>query len=174
MAKTYNTIPTVATGDTYSSTAHNAIVTNVNNYRVPPFCMVRRTSGYTWATDTEVTWESATYDTDSMFSAGAATKVTCSTAGIYVIQIRADIRTTSAFTSYNWNLRVNGTTVDNATMYPQSNPRYAHSWVYPVAAGDYITVSASYAGGGTVTFNGSSGTLQDQSRLVVAWLGQVS
>jgi hypothetical protein len=44
VAKTYNSIPSVATGDVYTAAAHNNIVTNVNNYRVPPACIVQRAS----------------------------------------------------------------------------------------------------------------------------------
>ena len=42
MAKDYNTFSDVSTGDVYTAAAHNLLLENVENYRVPPSCLLTR------------------------------------------------------------------------------------------------------------------------------------
>jgi hypothetical protein len=91
MAKTYNTIPTVSTGDVYTATAHNNIVTNVNNYRVPPACSLKRTAALSQTasgTYQAISWDTENFtQTDSgMWSSGTnPSRINLTTAGIYYV-----------------------------------------------------------------------------------------
>ena len=88
MAKTYNTIPSVATGDLLTATAWNNQATNVNNYRVPPAVRVTRsTSNQSITLPSYVQWNNAaaSFDTDGMWSSGANTRLTINTAGLYLV-----------------------------------------------------------------------------------------
>ncbi len=85
MAKTYNTFTNVATGDVYTAASHNAILTNLAGYRVPPAARVTRASqninNSTWTfVDTWV----QDYDTDDMWTT-PNNYVEIQTAGVYLI-----------------------------------------------------------------------------------------
>jgi len=84
MAKTYTAAGSATAGDVYTATAHNVIVTDVNNFIVPPLCRVRRatTQTITNNTDTFVSWVIEDIDTDGMFAATSDT-ITIQTAGVY-------------------------------------------------------------------------------------------
>jgi hypothetical protein len=88
MAKTYTAAGSAVAGQVYSAAAHNVIVTDVNNFIVPPAVRVIKTAtmNVTNAIDTLITWDSEVYDTDSMVNLGASSsQITIGTTGIYVI-----------------------------------------------------------------------------------------
>lgn len=86
MAKTYTTAGSAVAGDVYTASAHNVIVTDVNNLIVPPACRVTRTTALSIANASFVAlnFDSTTYDTDS-FVGATKTYVTVNTAGIYSV-----------------------------------------------------------------------------------------
>jgi hypothetical protein len=111
LAKTYNTIPAVDPGDVYAATAHNNIVTNVNNYRVPPFALVSISASQNISniTDTAMGFASSTAvdcivtngSTSSTIANGGKVKI--DTAGVY-------------FVSYMITFAANGTGLRYATI----------------------------------------------------------
>ena len=172
MPKTYNTIPTVSTGDVYTATAHNNIVTNVNNTRVPPMCRLFNSATLTpYTTNTAITWNSESYDTDDMHSTSANTsRITFQTAGVYLLT--ATIRTdATTITQGNIYCRPNGgaTQIGQNVISPASNTAIGQvsSFMYSFAAGDYIEWISAYVGTGTASINVNS-------HVEALWLGQVS
>lgn len=183
MPKTYNTIPTVSTGDVYTATAHNNIVTNVNNYRVPPACQVRRTTNLTgYSSDTAITWESAAFDTEDpnnpMWAASPnPTRITIKTPGLYMVTFTGKVDATTTLTLANANISLNGnlTAAQFCSVLSGVTSRFAMGHILNLAANDYITCAVGFVGGSSYLITGSA-TAQDsgQTRCTVTWLGQVS
>lgn len=91
----YTEVPTVNTSDSWSASDHNTYVKdnfiyfkNKTDLLVtnPARCMVSRITD--WSTNTtlsNVTWETEVLDTDTMFTAGTPTRITITTAGLYLV-----------------------------------------------------------------------------------------
>lgn len=178
MPKTYNSIPTVSTGDVYTATAHNNIVTNVNNYRVPPMIAVELgPSNKTLTSGADVVWDRVkdSIDTDGMWTSGAT--VTVNTSGLYLVTLQGRV-TSSASGSFAIEglVRRNTTTVLNgvfATLDPggaRTDYRSTLSQVVSFTAAQ--TVTARITGAGTLTGDGTNDGLR--LTLSLMWLGQVS
>jgi hypothetical protein len=173
MPKTFTSnLPSVSTGDVYTATAHNNIVTNVNNYRVPPMCRLFNSATVTpYTTNTAITWNSESYDTDDMHSTSVNTsRITFQTAGVYLCT--ATIRTdATTITQGNLYARLNGgaTQLGQNFIIPVSSTAISQvsSFMYSFAASDYIEWISAYAGTGTASIN----TI---SHVEAIWLGQVS
>ena len=177
MPKTYNTIPTTTTGSVYTAAAHNNIVTNVNNYRVPPCCIVERTglSVADGANAAVAFTSAATTDTeapsDPMHSTSVNnTRITARTAGIYVVS--GNLQGTAgalANVVLSTELRKNGTVfaVASGVSNVYVNPILSVSAVVSLAASDYIELwyYNDNTTGTAVTVTG---------RLQAVWVGQVS
>jgi hypothetical protein len=183
MPKTYNTIPTTTTGSVYTAAAHNNIVTNVNNYRVPPACQVRRTTNLTsYTSDAAITWESAAFDTESpsdpMWAASPnPTRVTIKTAGLYMVTFTGKADATATLTLANANISLNGnlTAAQFCSVLAGVTSRFAIGHILNLAANDFITCAVGLVGGSSYSISGNA-TAQDslQTRCTVTWLGQVS
>jgi len=187
MAKTYNTLGTVAPGDVLransGTAAYNGVITNVNNFRVPPACQVRRTSNLTgYTSDAAITWQSAAYDTegvgDPMWAASPnPTQVTIKTTGLYVASFAGKADATATLTLANATLSVNGNLVAGqfCNVLSSVTSRFAISVVLKLAASDFITAAVGLVGGSAYIITGSA-TEQDstQTRLTVSWIGQAS
>jgi hypothetical protein len=87
MPKTYTAAGSATAGEVYTSSAHNVIVTNVNNFIVPPIVKATRltTQSINNSTDTFVTWTAQEIDTDDCFAPTSDT-ITIQTAGVYLCQ----------------------------------------------------------------------------------------
>lgn len=185
MAKTYNTIPSVSTGDVYTATAHNNIVTNVNGYRVPPLCRVRR-SGSASAAITPSTsttgfldWNTEDVDTetDNMWDAAAGTRITVRTAGVYLVQVNYTLDFTGTVTTRQaaiLHTTSGGTDTRIAGFYSvlsqASVSAETMTAVYSASVGDYFRVRIELMTGA------SSITLRNDPTCTFSamWLGQVS
>lgn len=183
MAKTYNTISSVSTGDVYTATQHNSIVTNVNNYRVPPMCRITK-SGTTRpfsSSTSAIAMDNGTtngYDTDGMYSAAANTRITIKTAGIYVV-------TASAYTAWEagtWTtgtfaLQKSGVTIASDESYGSQAAiayrTYRIAWTGALAVDEYLTVYHTFAGASTMNLYGDS-TFVGTTHIAATWVGQVS
>lgn len=182
MAKTYNSIPTVSTGDVYTATAHNNIVTNVNNYRVPPACIAYRNTAQstTNSTITAVSFTTAGVDTDGMFSAGSPTRITVQTPGIYMVtaNLSLDANVTgqrelsvvqTSTSSPTWNIQwLTSSAVVNPTI--NLYAEMSCSAITTAIAGDYFTMQAWQNSGGALNIVGNVRS----TFMSVTWLGQVS
>jgi hypothetical protein len=180
MAKTYNTIGLVSAGDPLTETIWNEQAENVNNYRVPPMVIARRTTNQTAYTDgAAITWESVEpgSDTDSMWSAGDATKVTITTAGLYLVSFVGRLNATATMTVCNPNILINGATAASVTGGIQSGGTiglWSMSALLLLTNGDYLTASIGLTGGSAHAIQGTASVANNQTRLIVAWQGQAS
>lgn len=180
MAKTYNSIPTVSTGDVYTATAHNNIVTNVNNYRVPPTAIaVRTTASAAYTLGTNISFESATasggHDTDSIWAAGSPTLLTIQTTGVYLITFNGYV--TMASTGGVQTIVIMKGANSMCEMYlPNSgtNHLWSISHVASLVAGDTLAFRHTNGGSGAATIYGGASNSNTQTRAGITWLGQVS
>ena len=174
MAKDYNSFTDVATGDVYTAAAHNLILENINNYRVPPMCMATR-SGTQSALNTTFTAVQFNgtdkYDTDSMHDpASNNTRITINTAGVYVVQ--GEMYWGAAATGVRLGrIRLNGVTTLNTAIVPNTGGSDGVSTAvgvtYPFAVNDYIELLGYQSSGGALN-------MQASCFLSAAWIGQVS
>jgi len=182
MPKTYNTIPTTTTGSVYTAAAHNNIVTNVNNYRVPPACQVRRTANLTGYTSTaDIAWNSAAYDTESpsdpMWAASPnAERVTIRTAGVYLVVFKGYLTASATLTIVQPSIEKNGTSVCDiyGTITGGAASLWSSAVVLSLAASDYIGASVFISGGSGYVINGNATEANIQTTLTATWLGQAS
>ena len=177
MPKTYNTISTVSTGDVYTATAHNAIATNVNNYRVPPSCIVYRSSDLTsYSQGTAITWNAEAIDTDGMWSSG--TDVTIQTAGLYLLTLKGQVQGSATITAMGWRIAINGTqAVQSYTTSVNSGilTQNAVCLIASLAATNTVSANVTIGGGSAyIVKGGASVNSEGVTSLSVAWLGQVS
>ena len=183
MAKTYNTLGTVAPGDVLranSGTAsYNGLITNVNNYRVPPMCRLTRSTNQTLSnnTVTVVAYDAVDIDTDAtMGTTGAAAKITINTAGVY--QVGYTIlwgNTSTAGYRQAWVAIGGSGRYAGSTVYPAGSGSGA--WfltgtdILSLAAADTLDVRCVQASGGNETIGAFAGT---PIAFYATWLGQAS
>ena len=174
MAKTYNTIPSVSTGDVYTASAHNNIVTNVNNYRVPPAASVFITADVSpYTNNAAMAWTSTAYDTDGMYSAGATDRLTVQTPGLYYINANGSINGTGLTQAFLY-INVNGTNKYAGTFgITSTSAKMNISAVISLVATDYVRILVGHAGSASVAASGVSDN-ENRFRFSMTWLGQVS
>ena len=199
MAKTYNSIPTVSTGDVYTATAHNNIVTNVNNYRVPPMCKAYSTANTTLtnAQWTKIPVASKLFDTDTMHDSGNG-RLVIKTAGVYVFAGNAVVDSNDTGTPFRIFALMKNATVSGGNFtagVPISMSSYGMNeflrmeihGIDHLAVNDYIEMYMYWQSGTnratgtapTLTISGervtsSTSTTHPYISLSAAWLGQVS
>lgn len=168
MPKDYNSFSDVATGDVYSAASHNLILENINNYRVPPSCLLTISSLAISAqvdlgnTTTSGTWTEQV-DTDTMHDAVTnPTRITVNTAGIYLVtaSLLGNASNINAFAM----VKVNGTqtaqtTLGNTSYFTRGQATLIHS----AAVNDYYEFATAASSSITCDF-----------RFSAVWLGQVS
>lgn len=181
MAKTYNTIPSVATGDVYTASAHNAIGTTINSMRVPPSCQVRRTSDLTSYTQTtKIAFQSAAWDTESpsdpMWAAGDATKITIQTTGLYLVSFTGQLTGTATMAVISPIIFVNNTNSSESyqSVVSGTSSFFNVSGTYSLADGDYVEAGVGVSGGSAYVVKGAASIGSGQTRLTATWIGQVS
>lgn len=194
MAKTYNSnsvITSVATGDLLTASAWNNIVTNVNNYRVPPYCYVRRNAVQSIAnsTTTCVTFDTKEQDTDATMFTASSTAITIQTAGMFLIT--GSVVFPSNATGYRLlqvakNPTVSGSgdavTIPSigATAFAASstaassaaNNYLSVSAVLPLAVNDVIRLAVWQNSGGALNIGDAA--VSNVTGMQVTWVGQVS
>lgn len=178
MAKTYTSVPNVATGDVYTASSYNTYTAqNINNLRVPPMCRVYRSSDLTgYSSGAAVTWNAEDYDTDGMFTA-SSTDVTIQTDGIYLITLYAYWTAAATVTALEPAIRIGGTTVVGGTKVQAAGTGSIEqtSGVLKCVAGNVITGTFSFTGGSAYVIKGNASTSTHlTSWMTVHWLGQVS
>ena len=174
MAKTYNSIPTVSTGDVYTATAHNNIVTNVNNYRVPCACSVYSTATQSipQASTAVVAYANEFFDTDAMHdNATNNSRITITTAGIYIITATAQFAGAGGGAYRLIGIRKYGTTELGYNNPPVEPARGNVSIIDSASVNDYYEVIVYQNSGSALNLATLSGY---SSIFSVAWVGQVS
>jgi hypothetical protein len=109
MAKTYTAAGSATAGDVYTATAHNVIVTDVNNLIVPPMVQCTRSSDLSYTSGANITWNSETYDTDAMHDTSSNTdRITIQTAGVYIVSLTLYLTFTGTLTGTNLKIAIAG------------------------------------------------------------------
>jgi hypothetical protein len=162
--KTYNTIPSVSTGDVYTATSHNAIATNVNNYRVPPSVKVTKNANQNVSGVTTVTWNTQDHDTDDMWTSGGT--ITAQTTGIYLWSAYVRVTAATAPTS----LFVNGPGGYRTSVPVSLDMRLTVSGIWVATAAQTAGIDIEPTGGTTLVIDGTAAA----SFIVMSWIGQVS
>lgn len=172
MAKDYNSFTDVATGDVYTAAAHNLVLENINNYRVPPSVKLERTTGqvvYDASTATMV-WDSEAWDTDAMHdNATNQDRITINTPGIYLV-IGAVRYTAGISDDSSLTINLNGSLVvrDEGGPANTAGGRTA-SLMLNLSAADYLTMQVYQNNSANTSRTTTSGTF-----FSAAWLGQAS
>ena len=184
MAKTYNTFTNVSTGDVYTAAAHNNILTNLGNYRVPPTALVSRvtTQSISNSVFNNVQFTAEGWDTDDIATLATNNdRLTIKTAGIYLVTANAMFaanatgqREMTIVQSPTPAWTTSGTIASTAFVYGTSSVNIyqamSASVITTCAVNDYFTVQVWQNSGGALN-------LQCDIRpasLSVTWLGQVS
>jgi hypothetical protein len=163
MPKTYNTIPTTTTGSVYTAAAHNNIVTNVNNYRVPPLVRVRKNANQSVSGLTILSWDVQDHDTDDMWASG--TTITAKTAGVYAWSAYFRVTGTAPTLVY-----VNGPDAARNSIAVSGDMRITFSGLWVAAANDTANVAFEPTGGSGMVIDGTT----TPAFFTATWLGQVS
>ena len=152
---TFTTITpsTVVNGDQFPASTYNTIVADINdvNTRVSSLetsskaCQVRRTTDLSYSALSDISWESETFDTDSMWSVANPTYVTINTAGIYAVSFNAYMTCSATLTE-----------------------AYARILKYPVGGGPVLDTARVYAAGGGIS---SVGCLVILNTIIVCSVG---
>ena len=178
MPKTYTAVGTVAAGDVYTAAAHNIIATDINNFIVPPSCRLVRTTNQTitTSTDTIVSMGSSEYDTDSMGTTGASSRITINTTGLYVISMDARFTPVpAAFGVVIFIAKGAGTgtrLVDVRAATSATAAVYlSGSTVVSLSATDYLTPYVYQTRGSNLDLNVDSGLA---ASLTATWIGRTS
>ena len=177
MAKDYNTFSDVSTGDVYTAAAHNLILENVNNYRVPPMCRVYRSSDLTsYSSGTAITWNAEDYDTDGMFTA-SSTDITINTAGIYLVVLNIYWTASATVATASAGIVEDGSTIQSkASSDGSATGGVVHqTGVFSFPAATVLTSIASFSGGSNYAIKGTAAANSNaNSHMSVTWLGQAS
>jgi hypothetical protein len=134
-----------------------------NSGVVPAAARVARTTNIAHpGSNVAYTWSSALLDTATMFSAGTPNRLTVGTAGIYQVNAIAYVSNTTTYTTApTLRLYVNGSVVAAQGMVYQNggfvSTTATISTVLSLAATDYIQLTNSFGGGGSLLIYGDLG-----------------
>jgi hypothetical protein len=178
MPKTYTAAGSATAGDVYTASAHNVIVTDVNNLIVPPMVRVTRASGQsvnnqTWAfVDTWV----EDFDTDGMWTS-ANNYIEIQTAGVYLVQYGgawAINGTNDRLVAVSLNDTVAGNTsihTANVDAIVVSDTSVQGSFLRSFAVSDKLRVQIYQNSGGALAYGTSTNGLPYFSAI---WLGRTT
>ena len=175
MAKTYNSVPNVATGDVYTASTYNTMTAqNINNLRVPPACSVYSTAtqSIAQATTTVVAYANEFFDTDSMHDNSTNnSRITITTAGVYVVCATAQFAVAGGGAYRLIGIRKNGSTELGYNNPPVEPARGNVSIIDSASVNDYYEVVVYQNSGSALAL----ATLSGYSSIFSAtWQGQVS
>jgi hypothetical protein len=180
MPKTYTAAGSAVAGNVYTAAAHNVIVTDVNNFIVPPMCKLSSSAATstTNATDTIIALGTSDFDTDSMGTTGASARITINTAGVYLVSYSVTWGTSASGSRWATVSKngvgspVGGTgngwtgTVPSST----STTNNLSSFLLSLAASDYLQLYVHQTSGGSL----NAGTIGAGSFLSAIWIGRTS
>jgi D-alanyl-D-alanine dipeptidase len=189
MAKTYNTLAgDVSAGSVLTASAYNQLLTNARNYRIPPMCILHRTTAQTISNNTEtvVQYGTAAVDTgatespaDAMATTGASARITIKTAGVYQVSLQvAWTSVASTFIRASWIKWTSGATIRRIAPaeYKVTDGSVATSMSTAVslAVNDTLEGLVYHDRGSNldIALYGGAGNLA--SVLSAVWIGQVS
>ena len=178
MAKTYGTVTTFTAGSVLTAAQLNVAGGAVNNLVLPASCQLVRTTNLTsYTASSDITWSSAAWDTDSMFSAGSPTQITVNTTGLFVITGMIQMSATATVTTANVDILKNAALVSRMILPINSTSTggYANpSYVASCVAGDIFTFRIGITGGSAYIITGNATETNNQSRISMTWIGRTS
>lgn len=178
MAKTYTTVPDLASGATVTETNWDThLRDNINNLIVRPAARVYHSAAQS-ATSGVSLWlafNSERYDTDAIHdTATNNSRLTCQTAGIYLVEA------TLAFAANVTGVRgaqllLNGTTNIAIVREPAATGGHEHlltiSTTWAFAVNDYVEVLAFQSSGGALNVTAASAY---SAEFMMTWIGRTS
>jgi hypothetical protein len=178
VAKTYTAPTTVSAGDALTASLYNTYVgTNIANLIVPPSVKLQKTTtqSITNASETALTWPTAVYDTDSMYSAVNTSRITINTPGIYVLTACATFASNGTGERLLY-FRVNGDSA-NRLAFARAFANQSGSSGLVIAtsvqlsAATYIEVAAYQSSGGALNVLGD---VYEVASFSAVWVGRTS
>lgn len=173
MAKTYTALSSVSTGDVLTATAYNNLITNSNNFRIPPTVRVYRSSdSSSYTSAAAISWNAEAWDTDGTFTA-TSTDITIQTSGLYYCVFYAYAVGTATITLVEPKVLVGGTTRLHQTYNTgTTGGRFVLAGIMDLSATNVVTASVTFSGGSAYTIAGNaSATSADASSLTLHWIG---
>lgn len=177
MAKTYGTVATFTAGSVLTAAQLNVASGAVNNLIVPAAARALLTGTQALTSATAISWDSISasgaYDTDSMWSSGAKTRLTVTTPGIYVVVAGLlDQITVANCTAAELNIRRNGITVATyrsaTTIVINDFFETTVTWTGVLNASDYVEVQPVFTGGTHTLLN------DGRNSFSATWIGRTS
>jgi PKD repeat protein len=185
MPKTYTAAGSAVAGDVYTAAAHNVIVTDVNNFIVPPLVRANHgttTQSLTNATLTYVQWDAEDYDTDGMFTTSDNTKITINTTGVYLVTATITFATNGTGSRLMSLMKNPSSPSDFGSAFagcwmddPGAGAETVLSVSSPISlvATDVIRVMAFQSSGGALNI-GAVPSWSQQSHFAATWIGRTA
>lgn len=185
MPKTYTAAGSATAGDVYTASAHNVIVTDVNNFIVPPLVRVNKSSAtqaLVNSTLTYVTWDAEDYDTDEMFTTASNTVITCKTAGVYLVTASLTFATNATGSRLLSLMKNPSSTSDFGAAFAGhwlpasgagSEAVLSVSSPVSLAVNDVVRVMAFQSSGGNLNI-GAVPSWSAQSHFSASWIGRTA
>ena len=169
----------VAQGEVLTSAKWNQdVVANTIALRVRPMCRVQRTvKSNALSSSDPIPFNDEAYDTDGMWEGVTnPSRITATTAGVYLFNGSLRIEGTSGFTQVNFFAKKNNGPELYWQNFQSGNAGTAFSasvaFTISLAPNDYVQLFTGHGGGGNVTADGSATSFN--CNLSATWLGQVS
>jgi hypothetical protein len=181
MPKTYTAAGSATAGEVYTSSAHNVIVTNVNNFIVPPMVKATKTTSQaiTTGTDTLITFDTQVIDTDDMWSSGG--EFTIQTTGVYAVTAQltwaADATGQRAgFISKNATAFGSGVMCQTILNNVGASAQTIFNLVTfdSFTAGDVIRLYAFHTKGSNLDVQGTTALSGAKTQMNIYWIGRTS
>ena len=178
MAKTYTAAGSATAGEVYTSSAHNVIVTDVNNFIVPPMCRAALTSAINpYTSNTDISWSTDSsgggFDTDGMWDSGQPARVTFQTAGVYIVTFGYNVNHSGTITQREGYIRssVGGAFLADDYLIGSFTTAIQNTITTTInaAAGDYVTARFACTGGSSISIQAG-----ERSFLSAVWVGRTA
>lgn len=180
MPKTYGTVTTFTAGSVLTAAQLNTAGSAINNLVVPAGARVTRTTNLSYTSNTAIAWETVSsgggFDTDGMWSAGAATRLTINTAGIYLVTLNYYIAFSGTVTQYE--AIMDSSTLGSFIAHDVRQGSFTASvigtlsFVGSLSAADFITARVALTGGSAYVLTAS--TAPQRVGMSAMWIGRTS
>jgi hypothetical protein len=168
---------TFTAGQTLTAASMNKISGNLTELQAgrtdaatPMLQVYRTTASASYSSNTNITWEAAGANTDSMWSSGAT--ITINTAGLYMVTLRGIISCSAGLTIINTRLIAGEGTHRNYSPAATSTSGFAQStFVGRFAASDTLSGRMQFTGGSSHNILGGALASESTTAMAVVWLG---
>lgn len=154
----WTTPETFTAGQTLTAASMNLISGNLGYLLAPPSCRAYRNSNTSYTNNTAVTWDTESWDTDSMFSTASNDRITATTAGIYVLTWNGYFSYSGTMTSMNVQWKVNGSDVsyDRRLFSNSGSIAVSCTTTLSLTASQYVQIFIDCGGWSSITHLGSN------------------